>query len=283
MRYRCLIVDHLAQLRREMPVRVLVAMPGNVGDQLIWAGTNDLLAAAGVSPRPLPAGEVHATVARDECLVIPGSGALTAIWHEGLPRLVADAADRFARVVLLPSQFDATVPVVAAALSRPNVFAFAREPRSFNRIRRFGRAALAFDPALFAERLPGTRPAPPARAASARLIAFREDPASLLAAHGCRPNPRVNHDIGRLAPDLDGFLAAVQTVDEVVTDRLHVTVAAAMSGRRVRYIDPHDHKISTYVAFVFRNELGDRIRPCSVDWLLEHGLVDREARPCGSR
>lgn len=277
--YRGLLVSHLAALGREWPLRLLCDMPGNVGDRLIWAGTHDLLAAAGCgAAHPLPVAEVRATAARDACLVVPGSGALTAIWHEWLPALVADAAERFARVVILPSQFDPAVPVVAAALSRPNVFAFAREPVSYARIRRFGRAVLAFDPALYALRLPGPSAAAPATiGARRRLVVFREDPASLLAAHGCRPEPAVNHDIGRHAADLDEFLAAIDAVDEVVTDRLHVAVGAIMSGRRVRYLDPHDRKISTYVAFVFRDEFADRVRPCTVDWLLERGLVTREA------
>ena len=276
--YRDMLVAHLAALAAEYPLRLLCDMPGNMGDRLIWAGTDDLLAAAGVQPVRLPVPAVPSTVARDECLVIPGSGALATIWHEWLPALVAEAADRFARVVILPSQFDPAVPVVAAALTRPNVFAFAREPVSYARIRRFGRAVLAFDPALYATRLPGPDACPPAADGSPRrLVAFREDPASMLSAHGCRPEPRVNHDIGRHARNLDDFLAAVMAVDEVVTDRLHVVVAALMSGRRVRYLDPHDRKISTYVSFILRDEKSDRVRPCAVSWLLDRGLVAGEA------
>lgn len=283
--YRDVLVTHLATLGREWPLHLLCDMPGNVGDRLIWAGTDDLLAAAGVRASPLPvaavADPVFDTVARGGCLVVPGSGALTAVWNEWLPALVAAASDCFARVVILPSQFDPSVPAVAAALSRPNVFAFAREPLSYGRIRRFGRAALAFDPALFAERLPGPGgPTPEPAGEPRRLVVFREDRASLLASHGCRPEPRVNRDIGSRARSLEEFLDAVRSVDEVVTDRLHVAVAAVMSGRRVRHLDPHDRKITTYFDFVFRGELGDRARPCTVDWLLDQGLVTRGDRPC---
>lgn len=273
--YRGMLVSHLADLARNRPLRILCDMPGNIGDRLIWAGTDDLIRAAGVDARPLSVAAVSSTVSPAECLVIPGSGALTTVWHEWLPAVVDDAAKRFSRVVILPSQFDATIPVVAAALSRPNVFAFAREPVSYARIRRFGRAVLAFDPALYASRLPGPAeaPGPPD---PRRLVVFREDPASLLSAHGCRPEPRVNRDIGGHARDLDEFLAAIQAVDEVVTDRLHVAVAAVMSGRGVRYLDPHDRKISTYFSFVFRGELADRARPCTIEWLLDLGFVARE-------
>lgn len=279
--YRGLLTSHLADLAREWQLRLLSEMFGNIGDHLIWDGTDDVFAAAGVHFNRVPRAAIPEMTVRDArhaCLVIPGNAAFTAIWNEWLPALTAQAADRFARVVILPSQFDPAVPVVAEALARPNVFAFAREPASYARIRRFGRAALAFDPALYSRRLPGLdAPAEAARGEPRRLVALREDPESLLAVHGCRPDPRVNRDISRLAGTLDEFLAEIRAVDEVVTDRMHVAVAAVMTGRRLRYIDPHNRKISTYFAFVFRDELADRARPCTVDWLLEHGFVTREA------
>lgn len=276
--YRDLLVAHLADLARRWPVLVLSDLPGNIGDRLIWAGTDVLLETAGIRARRVPVVAMSRMTTRNACLVVPGSGALTSIWHEWLPALVAKAADRCARVVILPSEFDDSVPVVAGALARPNVFAFARDPVSYARIRRFGRAVLAFDPALYTTRLPGpeTAVSPLHPGVPRRLVAFREDAASLLAHHGCRPEPRVNRDIGRHARDLDEFLAAIESVDEVVTDRLHVALAALMSGRRVRFLDPHARKISTYVSFVFRDEFPDRIRSCTIPWLLERGLVARE-------
>ena len=269
--YRKVLCSHLAGIG---PVHLLAAMPGNIGDHLIWAGTEDLLRREGVGFRWLDIGDVEACDASEGSLVIPGSGALTRLWHEWLPDLVIKASSRFRRVVLLPSQYDSSVGIVAEALARPNVYAFAREARSYFEIKRFGRAAPAFDPALYYERFPvWDESVPVVRESTHRLIALREDKGSLLGHHGFAPNPQVNRDISRTAAGLEGFLTAIVSVDLVVTDRLHVAVAAVMAGKRLLYFDPYDQKISTYFSFTFRDEFADRAGPCSLEWLVDSGLV----------
>ena len=54
------------------------------------------------------------------------------------------------RVVVLPSSYDVSVPVVREALSRPNVYAFAREAASYRQVKSLGSVTLALDPALYA-------------------------------------------------------------------------------------------------------------------------------------
>ncbi|MFM8890606.1 MAG: polysaccharide pyruvyl transferase family protein [Planctomycetia bacterium] len=274
--YRRLIVSCVASFG---PVHLLTGMSGNVGDQLIWAGTRDLLDDEGIGFEPVDVSAVETIDRRDGVLVVPGSGAHTLLWHGWLPQLVLGASERFSAVIVLPSQFDATVGVVREALARPNVHAFAREARSYEQIREFGRAAVAFDCAVYARCLQGgafggREPWPlPAPERTRRLVALREDEGSMLARHGVAVDPRFNRDISRTAAGLEEFLTAVDAADFVITDRLHVAVTAVMSGRFVRYLDPFDRKISTYLDFTFRDEIRGRAEPCSVAWLVEQSAV----------
>ena len=272
--YRRRICSHVAAIG---PVHVLTGLPGNIGDHLIWAGTEDLLRSVDIGFHRLHMADVADVTGRDRrdgALVIPGSGALTRLWHEWLPNLVLQASRRFERVVLLPSQYDASVPIVAEALARPNVYAFAREARSYGEIKRFGRAAPGFDPALYYAQFPARdRGVAAVDASSSMLVAFREDQGSLLGVHGFAPDPTRNNDISRTAAGLEEFLRSIATVDMVVTDRLHVAVAAVMAGKRLMYLDPYDRKISTYFSFTFRDEFADRAAPCSLEWLSERGLI----------
>jgi exopolysaccharide biosynthesis predicted pyruvyltransferase EpsI len=264
--YRGMLIH---DLRGRAPLRLLTGMHGNMGDHLIWSGTEALLAAADTPFERLAMWDVAAGSFRDECLVVPGSGALTRVWHEWLPELIMEASRRFRCVLILPSQYDTSVEVVANALARPNVFAYARDAASYRAARPFGRTSLAFDPALFCPLLDvdhssATEP----QASHRRLVTFREDRASRLAELGYAVNPAVNRDIGSTARDLGDFVAAVRGVDEVVTDRLHVAVTAVMCGKRLAYCDPHERKISTYCAFTFRDAFAETARACSLDELV---------------
>lgn len=277
--YAATIADYL----RGCPgLCLLTGMPGNAGDQLIWAGTRRLLETHGIEVVHYPV-EAVATTGRaiDRTLLVPGSGAWVALWHEWLPALVSAASTRFGRVVVLPSQFDPRVPVVAEALRQPNVVVFAREVPSYRAVKVFGRAVLAMDLALYAWDFELAPPGgPTARAlAGPRLVALRTDAGSLLAGWGLRPNPALADDISATTTDLSEFLGAVSASARVVTDRLHVAVAAIMSGRPVDYVDPVDDKISTYLDFTFGSDLGDRAVRRDATWLVEQGC----AVPIGSR
>lgn len=271
--YRNLLV---ADIRSWGPVRLLTQMPGNTGDHLIWSGTEALLAAAGIPFGRLAVAEVATSSFPDECLIVPGSGALTRAWHEWLPALIIEAATRFRSVVILPSQYDPSVDVVAEALATPNVYAYAREADSYVAARPFGRASLAFDPALYSplfQRVPS--PVADVVASPRRLVALREDKSSRLSELGYATNPAVNRDISLTTQTAEAFVAAVRDADEVITDRLHVAVATVMCGKRLVYFDPQDRKISTYVRFTFRDAYAATVRPCSVEQLVEMGYVVR--------
>lgn len=271
--YRDLLI---ADMRSRGPVRLLTQMPGNTGDHLIWSGTEALLNAAGIPFGRLSVMDATAHSFPDECLIVPGSGALTRAWHEWLPALIIGAAARFRSVVILPSQYDASVDVVAEALAKPNVHAYAREAASYVAARPFGRASPAFDPALYSPLLePGPASAAEPSESPRRLVALREDKSSRLGGLGYTTNPAVNRDISLTTQTLEDFVAAVRDADEVITDRLHVAVTAVMCGKRLMYFDPHERKISNYFSFTFRDSFNATARPCSVEQLVEMGYVVR--------
>lgn len=271
-------------LGRWGPLFLLTGMRGNVGDQLIWRGTDELLASRGLSAERVPVTDHEPNGQRPltrrlGCLVIPGSGAFTGRWHEWLPALVATASLSFERVVILPSEYDPSVDVVATALRHSNVFAFAREVQSFRALRSFGRAALAFDPALYLSvgddlaPLDARVPVPPEPSGEV-LVALREDQSSELVEAGASVVDD-NHDISVRCDDLHEFLDAVRAADSIVTDRLHVTVAAMLLGRPVWYSDPAAHKISRYLDFVTAESAQRVARQVDVAWLLDHGFARR--------
>ena len=269
--YGAMICSYLLGLR---PIHLLTQLPGNTADHLIWAGTEDLLKSNGIVFSEISVSNFGSGKFLGNTLVIPGSGALTTRYNEWLPALILEASKIFNQVVVLPSGYDASVPIVAEALSRPNVFAFARDPRSYREIKPFGRAALALDPALY---FSGFRDlsagSVPSVDSEDRLVCLREDLGSPLLERGYKPNPKCNNDISLTSAGLDEFLQKIRAADIVITDRLHVAVAAVMSGKRLQYLDPYDGKISTYFSFAFRETFEHLAAPCTIEWLQKHGFI----------
>lgn len=272
---RRLHADLMVRFLRDCPAPMLLLtdLPGNAGDRLIWAGTRRLL-----EDFWIPFGEVSVPDARDGAggggtLVVPGSGAWVRQWHEWLPDLVDAAAERFERVVVLPSQYDPTIPIVRRALSHPNVFAFARETTSYRAIKDVGRAVLAFDPALYAWSFDLSAERTADWIHEPTLISLRTDSGSRLHESGLRIDPSRNTDISEEARDLEDFVQRIRRSRRVVTDRLHVVVAGIMSGIPVDYVDPYRQKISEYVHFTFGREAEGLVVKRSPEWLAEWGFA----------
>lgn len=274
-------------LHERGPLRLIVRMPGNIGDALIWRGTCDLFERHRIDAERIDHRQALDGPHPGTTLVIPGSGALTRLWHEWLPQLIERASAEYRAVVVLASDYDPDVPVVARALALPNVWAIARQPLSYAAIRPFGRAVLMPDPALWCRRFhQPVSPAPeacvdshaPDDSDTPLLLALRTDRGSCLADLPLRPDPHRNQDLSRVCPDLDAFLDAVDAAAHVVTDRLHIAVAAVMLGKRLSWIDPYDRKISAYLAFAFEEPQRRRCTPLALEELRQRGwLVPKEA------
>ncbi len=192
-----------------------VTGPGELGDDLVRAGTRALL--AGRIYNEITVDQL-AAVAGDVALIV-GGGAWCRSDHEVMPRALAVAELRFERVIVLPSSFDVTEDTVCRALERTRATVFAREHESFRRIEGLCRARLAHDCAFFFDfsRF--------GAAGSGTLDAFGLDPETLPGG------------------DLDGWLAAIERHANLRTDRADAMIAAALMGKTVEYAAGSYHEL----------------------------------------
>lgn len=249
---------------------LLTEMPGNLGDHFIWVGTKHFLNKNQIEWTAVTADQLRLQARKSKgILLIPGSGAFSKHWHEWLPELVIKASELFDKVIILPSGYEAEVEIVAQALSRPNVFAFARDPISYAQIKKFGRATLAYDSALNAiECLSVTVDS--SSALTGRLIAMREDEGSRLKRAGYRKFPKVNNDISLSQTSIEDWFEHVAKSSEIVTDRLHVAVGGALLRKRVILIDPYEQKLSRYFNYIFDGKLPSNLEIETYSWLKNH-------------
>ena len=217
------------------PDLVLVRGYGNVGDQLIRAGTHELLANhmyTEVHVEELPRASGHT-------VLLPGGGAYCRAYHEFMPRTLALAELRFERVIVLPTSFDPSVELVREALMRTQATVFAREPESFRRIVSLCDARLAHDCALFFDYSPWQRDG------TGTLNAFRTDREAASAAE----LPPDNNDISETAGSLEEFLNTIAAHQLIRTDRAHVMIPAALLGKRVEFAPNSYHKVAAIARY----------------------------------
>jgi len=137
---------------------------GNIGDELIWAGTREFL--SGHVYREIRLDELgHAS---GEVALLTGSGAWCRAFDHFMPYALPVAELRFDRVIVLPTSFDASHDVVRETLRGTRATVFAREDESYRQIAGLCRARLAHDMAFFLDF--------PQSAGEGTLNAFRTDP-----------------------------------------------------------------------------------------------------------
>ena len=173
--------------------------------------------------------------------------------------------------MILPAEFEPEVPIVEQMLSLTNVYPFAREPVSYGKIKRFAKGTLALDLALWAEPC-SALDQPPQNPDAQCLLALRTDVGSMLDAQGLQPSP-TNDDISLTCGDLTSFLARINQAEEIITDRLHVAVAALLLGKQAYYVDPYNNKISRYMKYHFGDESPKGCSRRDEMWLLQQGHV----------
>ena len=212
---------------------------GNRGDELIWAGTRELL--SGHVYREIGVDELASS--EGDVVVLAGSGAFSRAYHEWMPRALAVAELRFDRVIVLPSSFDPGEDAVRRALERTSATVFAREPESLRRIEGLCRARFAYDCAFFFDFSPWR-----GEPGEGTLNAFRTDREA--AGH---ERPVDDDDISVTCASLDDWLATIARHAVVRTDRAHVMIAAALLGKEVEYASGSWHKVEALAA-----ELGVR-------------------------
>ena len=260
--------------RREEWIRTFAALrpgrvlyypnPGNAGDALIAVATYQLLRAAGLAYRVVGSGSRAVT----DTLIAGGGGNLVPPYTD-IARLLRGVGTRARRVIVLPHTIADNDELVAAMDERYDVFC--REQTTYDYVRTHCRGAhvrLAHDLALCldvddASRFPWrlawhvlrTEALPTAalflhllqdldwgQRRGARPTFYREDRE---ARGGPRPPDRTNRDLSQVyawtvAPEFCArvstwlLLRALRAAAAVETDRLHITVAAALLGKPVR-------------------------------------------------
>jgi GT2 family glycosyltransferase len=221
----------------------LVGITADRGDELSYAGAQSLLA-----------DRIYREVGAEQLCqatgdtVLLGCGAFTRPLQESLPRALAVATQRFARVIVLPSHFDVSEDRVRDALGRSRATVFASDPESHRRVQPLCRCKLAHDCAFFFS-FEGH-----AGRGEGILNAFRSDRQD-------RELPHDNDDISLTAPDLETWLSQIAAHELVRTDRSAVMIAAARMGKQVEFADHEDDRLAALVGFALTEESVQSISP----------------------
>lgn len=213
-----------------------VRIHGNVGDELIYAGTRKLLSSLKyreVSVRNLSA---H----KGDTAVVAGSGGWCNAYHS-MPNYLREIEQRYNRVVLFPSSFDVSVECVEDAFRNTKAAVFARERQSYTQIRDLCPAHIAHDCAFFFDYRAYRR------RGHGVLNAFRSDREAVTT-----QVPSDNDDISRTCESLDEWLWKISRSEIVRTDRAHVMIAAALLGKTVRYRPSNYHKVQAIAEFALQ-------------------------------
>ena len=253
------------------PLALLAESAGNIGDGLIREGTRQLFAEAGLSFAEVPPAMLSGQPS-PETLVVRGCGGYDRHFHRFMPDIVLRASSLYRNVIILPSSFDPGQPEVSRCLEQRNVHAIARDMQSYEALSPFGRRHAWMDCAVYHPRFRADAEAP-SETAGGVLLVLRRDKGSPLPAHGLEPDRSLNEDISVTSRTVDEWLNRIAGAGMVVTDRLHVALAAALLEKKLVMVDPYDRKLSRYMAFVFGDELADRVELQDVAWLASHGLA----------
>src|ERR1700722_2778900 len=146
-----------------------IRLYGNKGDELIYAGTRQLLARRfykEVSVRDLDGVSGHTAL-------VAGCGGWCGPYHDMVKHLPV-IETKFERVIVMPSSFDVSLPSVRSALATTKALVFARERKSFDDIRRLCDAKIAYDCAFYFDYRPYLR------RGDGRLVSYRVDDESVL-------------------------------------------------------------------------------------------------------
>ena len=220
--------DRILRLIAGAPSVTFFRHRGNIGDDLIHAGTRHLLA-------DIPYREVGTWDMQDahgHTALITGSGGWCIPFHHQLPLALPRIEERFERVIILPSTFDLVEPSVREVLQKTKALVFARERTSYEQIRQVCDADIGHDCAFFFDFRPYQR------SGSGHLTAYRTDAGSARA-----DLPPGNDDISVACFGLDHWLWTIARHATVATDRAHVMIAAALLGKHVEYHGTNYHKV----------------------------------------
>ncbi len=207
---------------------------GNLGDELIHAGTRRLL--SGIPCREVGTWDMQK--ARGHTAVLGGSGGWCVRFHAQMPAALRQIEERFERVIVLPSTFEMAEPEVRDVLRKTKALVFARERVSYEQIRNVCHAEIGHDCGFFFDFQPYRMPG------HGHLNAYRTDHDSTRTSV-----PPDNRDISMECLGLDHWLWTIARHESVATDRAHVMIAAALLGKRVEYHGTNYHKVTAIAEY----------------------------------
>lgn len=209
---------------------------GNMGDQLIWAGTKKLLSSIRYESKYFD----RTSEIKDKSghtAIITGGGAFCKPYQH-MAAVLPFLEERYQRVIVFPGSFDPSVEAVRRSLAKSKATVFARELVSYKLIKNLCHAELAYDCAFFYDFQPYKRPG------TGTLNAFREDPE-----RNTTGTPPGNNDISSTCRSLGQWFDILAKHETIRTDRAHVMVAGAMLGKKVYYGSSYYHKVPAIAEF----------------------------------
>jgi len=213
---------------------------GNIGDELIYAGLRQLLS-------DVPYQEISARKdlgdAEGNTALAAGGGDWCHAFHSFNPHVLPQLEKRFKNVILLPTTFDPRLPLVRRVLKNTKAVVFARERESYHRIKNLCDAELAYDTAFFFDYSPYRRKG------KGTLNAYRVDRETDRPPDTESLLPADNIDISATCASLDEWLWTISRHELIRTDRAHVTIAAALMGKRVEYRASNYFKVPAIIEF----------------------------------
>lgn len=225
---------------------------GNLGDQLIFAGTRNLLGKLEKAHTPPYLGTKYSEhllqeAPGGELALISGGGAWCRTWEgfmaEHLPLIEA----KYDKVIVLPSSFQMTDKIDATIRASNKTTFIARELVSYNLIRHYHQGtALMHDMAFHYDFTPYRKWNGNGNGAGDRvLVSYRKDDERDKSIVW----PANNEDTSHMKGTVEDWLRHLAEYDTIKTDRAHVMIAGAMLGKMVLYRPSNYHKVPAIADF----------------------------------
>lgn len=209
---------------------------GNVGDFLIYEGTRTLLSKLNISYKEIHIS--HAKVYKGELALICGGGAWCSVFNHYMPQSLPLIEKNFKNVIVLPSSFQVSEPLVQVGLSKSKALFLCREMESYNQIKDICNCdlmhdfAFHFDYSTYKQNGNGV------------LNSFRTDSETTI------PYAADNNmDISNMDITLHEWLILISMNEIINTDRAHVMIAGAMMGKTINYRPTSYHKVPAIAEF----------------------------------
>lgn len=247
------------------PDLVFVRGWGNLGDELIWAGTRQLL--YGLKYREV--GVRNLQNVTGHTALFTGGGGWSVPFHQ-IPAFLAIVEEQFEHVIVLPTTFDTSLEITRTLLAKTKALVFARELVSYNQIKGLCNADIAHDTAFFFDFEKYKQDG------SGVLNAFRTDGESI---HPVLPEGNI--DISTACSSLDEWLWTISKYAIIRTDRAHVMIAGALLGKKVEYLTSSYHKVPAIAEYGLKNYPVTRIPEESMPRIVMADVKDssKEKRP----